>query len=409
MVSSTPLSAEEHIHIAMLGEFSITAGDNTISDSTARTHQLWHLIEYLITFRKRDISQEELIGILWPKGEIDNPANALKNLVYRARSALHAHGLPNGRRMIVYKKGLYSWNNTYPCTVDAEEFEQACRRANAEGLTPAQQVTRYQEAIHLYKGDFLPGAKLEPWVIPIASEYRKQYFKCVYWLLGILQSQQQYEDMEQACLHAIAIDPFEETAHRYLIHSLIQQGKQEESMTRYNEVTELLFRELGIGPSTAMRALYREIAKTTHDVQLDLGIIKEDLEETDRIPGAFYCEYEIFKNLYRLEARTAARSGQSVFVVLVTLEDIDGNLLEVKIQNKTMDSLYRIIRENLRKGDVYARFSASQYVMMLPALTMENCVMVMDRVTRRFRYAHRGTRVKIDYKIQPLDPIHPEE
>lgn len=405
MRQSTATHALEPIHITMLGGFSINVGESRIQDTVARTHQLWHLIEYLIAFRHKTISQDELIDILWAEGDIDNPANALKNLVYRVRSALSSHGLPHAKDMIVYSRGGYRWNNGLPCIVDTEEFERLYKLAVAPGQTVDQQVRRYMETIDIYKGDFLPGARFENWVVPLASHYRSMYFSCVYSVLEILTVQHRYAEVEMICQKAIGVDQFEESAHRYLILSMIRQGKQSQAMTHYSQVTDLFFRELGVSPSASMRALYREIVKTIHDVEIDLGIVKEDLEESDRTEGAFYCEYEVFKNLYRLEARTAARTGQSIFIALVTVEDADGNVLDVKLQNKVMDSLYGLIQSSLRKGDVFARFSASQYVLMLPALTYENCAMVMDRITKRFRHVHRNKNVSIYSKVQPLDPI----
>lgn len=393
------------VYITMLGGFSVRVGENEIQDSSARTHQLWHLIEYLIAYRHRTVTQEELIQVLWPEGNIDNPANALKNLVYRVRTTLSSNGLAYAREMIVYSRGSYRWNNNLVTVVDTEEFEEQYKMAMTSGQTVENQVRRYCDTIDLYSGDFLPGARFETWVVSLSSHYRWMYFNCVYAVLEILEEQQRYAEMEQICRKAVGIDQFEEAAHRYLIFALMRQGKQAQALAHYSAVTDLFFRELGINPSSSMRALYREIVKATHDVEIDLSIIKEDLEESEWSKGAFYCEYEVFKNLYRLEARAAARTGQSIFVALATVEDSAGNVLEVKLQNKVMDSLYGIIQTNLRLGDVFARFSASQYVLMLPSLTFENCDMVMDRIIKRFRQVHRNKNVSIYSKIQPLDPI----
>ncbi len=46
------------IRVAMLGGFRLEAGGKSVQDTDARTHQLWHLIEYLIAFRRREISQD---------------------------------------------------------------------------------------------------------------------------------------------------------------------------------------------------------------------------------------------------------------------------------------------------------------------------------------------------------------
>ena len=69
---------QEKIKICMFGKFSITQGQLTIDDSCNRTHQLWNLLEYLIDFRFKNVSQEELVSAIWPDGSSKNPANALR-------------------------------------------------------------------------------------------------------------------------------------------------------------------------------------------------------------------------------------------------------------------------------------------------------------------------------------------
>ena len=41
---------QEIIKVTMFGGFKIEIGGAMIQDTAARTHQLWHLIEYLVTF-----------------------------------------------------------------------------------------------------------------------------------------------------------------------------------------------------------------------------------------------------------------------------------------------------------------------------------------------------------------------
>jgi DNA-binding SARP family transcriptional activator len=389
----------------MLSGFAIEMGKSRITDMTSRTHQLWHLIEYLITFRGKTVTQDELIDVLWPEGEIDNPANALKNLIYRVRSALQQQGFAAAKDMIVYNRGGYCWNNDLPCVVDCEEFERLYKLASAIGLSEETRMKRYQDAVEIYKGDFLPGARFESWVVPIASRYHSVYFDCVYQLLEILERRGDYTAMEDICRKAILVDHFEEPVHRYLLVSLIHQGKQAAAMSHYSTTTDLLFRELGVTPSAEMRALYREIARTPHDVEIDLNVIKEDLRETESSTGAYFCEYEVFKSMYRQEARAAARTARSIYICLLTVGEADNRSVEVKLLNKAMDSLFDIIKNSLRMGDVFSRYSACQYVLMVPALTYENCVMVMERITGRFRQANRGKTLSVQTKIQPLDPV----
>lgn len=393
------------IKITMFGGFRIESGEECIQDTAARTHQLWHLIEYLVAFRNKTISQEELIGVLWPDNSIENPSNALKNLVYRIRSLFISQNMAHARDMVMFNRGCYQWNNKLATYVDTEKFEELYKQASADVLPVDEKIKMYMDAIDLYKGDFLPGSCFESWVVPLSSHYRSIYFKCVYAVFGMLSEQERYAEIEMICRKALVIDQFEENTHKHLITSLIRQGLQSQALSHYNFVADLFFRELGVNLSVSLRDLYREIIKTDRDVETDINVVKEDLREPEQTTGAFYCEYEVFKNLYRLEARTAARSGQAIFVSLITVTDPKGGTLDIKLQSKVMDGLFEVIKGSLRKGDVFSRFSATQYVLMLPTLTYENCIMVMDRVIKRYKQTYRSKAVEILSNVQPLNPI----
>lgn len=84
----------EIIYVNMLGEFSITIGSQTIMDRNNQSKKPWSLLEYLITFRDRNIPVEELIDLFWKDEASNNPAGALKTLMFRVRKLLEPLGVP---------------------------------------------------------------------------------------------------------------------------------------------------------------------------------------------------------------------------------------------------------------------------------------------------------------------------
>ena len=56
--------------------------------------------------------------------------------------------------------------------------------------------------------------------------------------------------------------------------------------------------------------------------------IKDELREETEEKGAFYCDYQGFRDVYRVLRRGMERNGQSVFLVLCTLTDTKGNPME---------------------------------------------------------------------------------
>lgn len=398
-------ASNEKIDIRMLGRFSITQGQLSISDSFNRTHQLWNLLEYLIAFRSKTVSQEELISVLWPDESSENPANALKNLIYRIRTTFGGYGFPFARDMILFHRGSYHWNNALDCVVDVEEFDRLIAEGAACADDAERRISYYTKAIALYEGDFLPGSGCEEWVISLSACYRSKYFSCVFETLELLMERRQYEEARQIAENALVVDPFEERAHIYLIQALIRQEKQGQALEHYRRITDLFYRELGVKPSEPLRKLYREITKSVTNVESDLDMIRDDLTEQDAPFGAYYCDYEVFRNLYRMEARAASRSGEAIFVGLLTITDPESNVPDLKLLSRAMDQLLECIRVSLRKGDVVSRFSPTQYVLMLPTLTYENGQMVLDRICKRFRQDFRNRDIRIHTNLQPLLPV----
>jgi hypothetical protein len=91
------------------------------------------------------------------------------------------------------------------------------------------------------------------------------------------------------------------------------------------------------------------------------------LQETAGRPGAFVCEYGFFREVYRLEARRAQRSGMSVHIGLITVALPGGGVPPLGVLNITMDQLLEVLVQNLRRGDVISKYSGAQYVVMLPS------------------------------------------
>ncbi len=70
-----------------------------------------------------------------------------------------------------------------------------------------------------------------------------------------------------------------------------------------------------------------------------------------------------------------------------------------------MDKLQECIRLSLRKGDVFSKFSPTQFILMLSTGTFENGEGVLERIRRRFRQDFRNREIIIYSNLQPLLPV----
>ena len=154
MLGVTGMS-EQILKIKMFGEFSMTYGSNTVNDKSNRSKKIWTLLEYLIVFRNKEISQADIIELLWPGEEADNPANALKTLLFRVRSVLGDLQFSSGKNIIIYRRGTYAWNNALPVLVDTEEFERLTALAASSEDKQKNSITYCLRSIYT-KGIFYP-------------------------------------------------------------------------------------------------------------------------------------------------------------------------------------------------------------------------------------------------------------
>ena len=53
---------------------------------------------------------------------------------------------------------------------------------------------------------------------------------------------------------------------------------------------------------------------------------------------------------------------------------------------------------------LYTRYSISQYIILLPTVTMEKGEMVMKRILGNFRRLYSRKDLIVDYKLQPVLP-----
>ena len=191
------------LKVNMLGGLSIQSGGAEINDSDNRSRKVWLLLAYMIYCRKRPVTQEELVRLLWDGGDnVTNPANALKTMFHRVRTTLDRLGDSAGHILIVRQGGSYAWNCKVPLTLDVEEFDELCQAAS-DATRPKERLERYLKALELYNGDFLAHFSSDPWVVPVAAYYHNIYLQVVHEVLPMLEEADRREEAALLCRQAV--------------------------------------------------------------------------------------------------------------------------------------------------------------------------------------------------------------
>ena len=72
--------------------------------------------------------------------------------------------------------------------------------------------------------------------------------------------------------------------------------------------------------------------------------------------------------------------------------------------NSRAEILEQSLSEGLRKGDVYTKYSPSQYLILLIGTKREDCAIIYQRISRRVKEL-AGSRAEFRYRIVSLAEI----
>lgn len=394
----------ESLKIQLFGRFEMRNSEGYLDEDKIRSEMLTKLLVYFFCHRNGNITVQELGEVLWPDDTSDNPAGALKNLMYRLRTIIKKEW--GGKEFIMTGRGSYSWNPAYELEIDTEQFEEDCKMA-AKAETDEDKILYYKRAVISYKGMFVPKLSGEYWVTSLATYYHSTYLAAVKKLADILSVYRRYEEMAQICSMAISLDNLDEELHCWFIKALIGQNKQNLAVEHYQKTVDLLYENLGIRPSKELRDVYEELLKQQHEQELDLSKIQKELKADDSGKGAFLCEYGVFKKSYHLEIRRAGRLGMSIYLSLITLYPTAKLAKDSDVYQSTMkagmDLMQQVLLSSLRTGDVISKYSASQFIVMLPTCQYETATMVMERIQEKFYESDKKRKLVIRYSVDEID------
>lgn len=391
------MTQEAVLQIQMLGGFQVSYGQIEVVARNSRNSKVLQLFAYLVCNRDEMIRQDELIGILLRDEESENPVGMLKNLVYRLRKTLEAAGVT--RACIQYKKGAYGFCSAVPCTVDIERFSQRIQNLRENPLPDDEALAQYLEAVELYDSGFLPRFSREPWVVGYAVRYQGMYGECLERACALANHTGKQERLLPYLRKAVKLYPYEETLAVLYLDTLYRAKRVKEALEAYEAICATLLNDLGIGPTERLRQQFDIISSGVQEVTPSVVEVRSRMAEAKREPGAYFCNLEVFTSLYRFVLRHMERSTHSVYLMLCTLKEEDGEALPTgERMRKVSESFCAAVKESLRRGDTYTRYSSSQFVLMLMEIKQEDCDGVAQRIRHRFHRFPKMGRVQLDFK-----------
>lgn len=351
------------------------------------------VLQYLIVNHARNITAEELVDTFWTENESSDPANVLRNMIYKIRNLLK-HMFPNEEEMLKTLSGCYAWNPNLSIRLDTQRFEEACLKAGKESGRACMEELR--QAVSLYKGDFLAGNDSE-WTREPRQYYRTLYLEGCKRLLPFLEEQEQWMQIVGICSQAYQVDFYMEEFTAYQMRALIAMGQPEQAVEKYRCFKERLLKELGLLPTEEIEQIHTLALgfcrHRTGDEEDIFRLVCEDAPAKQ----AFFCSFGVFQNIVALERRHLARSGHISTLVIVSLDGSAPLTTDVR-------RLERILQEGLRTGDPVARIAAGSYILMLTGANAEHAQVVTNRLACSFHKTYRHSNARLNFRLSALCP-----
>ena len=383
--------------VKLFGEFSAACnGDPVALEGESGRHARLILV-YLLMKRGCTVSRDELAENLF--GAEGNPSGQLENGLETLRG-IFAAALPD--REVIAQNGSYAIAEGLPCRVDVDTFEADVKEALREDGNNEKRLGFCLAALSAYTGDFLTEFAGLAWVMPFVLRYQEMCYYCVKTAYRIYREKRDLLPMIGILEKMIGFYPLEEEFRILYISSLYALDRIKEAVDEYDFFTTLLYDELGIGPSEELLDLYKKITGTLNSFASSIAFIRTDMNEESRGRGAYYCNYQSFTNTYRFVVRHIERSGQPAYLMLLTFSDPGSNTVKLnKKMQKISLAFHNVARESLRRGDAYARYSPSQFILLLMDISEDSCKLVSGRIQERFSDQFKDPDVTLHFKVIP--------
>lgn len=244
------------MRIYVTGSICVEQGRTLIRESELPHRQGRLAFAVLVLERKRPVSTDELVELLWPD---DPPAQAhlaVSALISKLRRLLGRIGLGPGA--VARAFNCYQLKLPADAWVDAEAAMESLHEAEG-ALRSGDEVRAYGPAVvaaAILRRPFMPG-EYGDWVEARREKFRAALVRVLDCLVKVHEWNGEPTLAIAAAEEAVALEPFRESGYRNLVALQMRAGNRVEATRTYERCRELFARELGTMPSSEIEQLLK--------------------------------------------------------------------------------------------------------------------------------------------------------
>jgi WD40 repeat protein/DNA-binding SARP family transcriptional activator len=250
----TSPAAGSSLYIRLLGPLQATLDGQPVTGFIS--DKVRGLLAYLVAEADQPHRREALAGLLWPEWPERTARTNLRRALANLRQVIGDYEatppfLLTTRQTIQFNSGSAAW-------IDVTAFT-----ALLEG--PGAAIRQLEEAVGLYRGDFLEGfsvadsAAFEAWALLKREQLARQIVAALHRLAGYYEGRDAYEQALPYAWRQVELEPWDEPAHRQLMRLLTLNNQRHAALAQYEILRDQLAEELSVEPEDETTRLYEQI------------------------------------------------------------------------------------------------------------------------------------------------------
>jgi DNA-binding SARP family transcriptional activator len=219
------------------------------------------ILKYLLANHNRPVSQDYLMGWLWPESNLQKARWSLNSAIHGLRKLLSGCSASVSINYVSLEDGYYRLSPDVGVTTDVDDFDTHHERGRSlenERRMPEAAI-EYEKAIELYRDDYLIEDLYEDWTMVERARLANAYMDLLGRLAVHYMEAGQHQESIRACYRVLEKDRCHEDSYRLLMKCYARLGLRARALHQYRMCEQILGQEYGTSPSLETRSLYLKL------------------------------------------------------------------------------------------------------------------------------------------------------
>jgi DNA-binding SARP family transcriptional activator len=228
-----------------------------------RNGKVLNILKYLLANHTRPVSQDHLMGWLWPDSNLKKARWSLNSAIHGLRKLLSGCSASVSINYVSLEDGYYRLSPDVGVTTDVDDFDNHHERGRRleKDLRMREAAIEYEKAIELYRDDYLVEDLYEDWTMVERERLANAYVDILDRLAVHYMEVGQHQESIRACYRVLEKYRCHEDSYRLLMRCYANLGLRARALHQFRMCEQILRQEYGTSPSPKTRSLYLKLLR----------------------------------------------------------------------------------------------------------------------------------------------------